>query len=335
LNPQRARLGSEPAHDRVALNLNKEGQFFLNKYTSDGLQRSIVLFRRALERDSTLADAYVGLGNAYMNLGIAHGDLDPREAFPLVRESAQRALALDSASAGGHTLLGMYEWAYGWNWDRAERQLERAVELDPGSAFAHENLAFIYSALGKFDDAIRAAKRAAELDPLTPMMWADVGVQYYAAGRYAEALPQVERALELDPNGPPYHWALGAVYVEMGELSRGVAELERAVELSGGQDGFRGYLGYARALMRDTAAAHAVLRLLDSSWRARPSGNAALAIALVHIGFGNTDQAFHWLDKAYGGRSSNLAFVATTPPGRRLARDRRYTTLLQRLNLRG
>ncbi|MEO7136379.1 MAG: protein kinase [Gemmatimonadales bacterium] len=333
--PERARIGREPTYDQIALNLNKEGQFFLNKYTQDGLQRSIVLFRQALERDSTLADAYVGLGYAYMNLGIAHGDLDSREAFPLVREAAQRALELDSASAGGHVLLGMYEWGYGWDWKRAKAELERAVEIDPGSAFGYNNLAFIYSALGRFDNAIRAATRATELDPLTPMMWADVGVQYYAGERYAEAVPKIDRALQLDPNGPPYHWAMGAVYVEAGEMSKGLDHLQRAVELSGGQEGFRGYVGYARGLMGDTAAAHAVLRRLDTSWRARPSGNTALAIALVHIGLNNRDQAFRWLDEAYRGRSSNLAFIATTAPGKRLASDPRYPVLLRRLNLSG
>ena len=332
---QTVRLSGEPTHDRIALNLNKEGQFFLNKYTRPGLQRSIVLFRQALERDSTLADAYVGLGNAYANLGIGHGDLDPREAFPLVRESAERALALDSSSAAAHALLGIYQFSYGWDWQTAVRELERAVELDPSSAFARDNLAFAYAPLGRFDEAIREGTRATELDPASPMIWADAGVQFYAAGRYAEALPYAQHALDMDPNGPPYHWILGAVYVEMRDFNRAAAEFDRAVELSDGAGWWHGYVGYARGLMGDTAAVHAALDHLNDSWRARSSGNAALAIALVHIGLNDRDKAFHWLDEAYRLQSSLLPFVVTTAPGRRLASDPRYSALLRRLNLKG
>jgi serine/threonine-protein kinase len=332
---QRARLGHEPTHDRLALNLNKEGQFFLNKYTPEALERSIVLFRQALARDSTLADAFVGLGFAYAALGMGHGTLDSREAYPLVRESAERALGLDSLSAGAHALLGIYEWGYGWDWKVSQRELERAVQLDPASAMAYDQLAFTYAALGKFDEAIRAGIRATELDPVTPMYWADAGVQYFASGRYGEALPYVEHALEMDPNGPPYHWILGAIYVEMGRLDKAAAELERTVGLSGGLDYWRGYLGYARGLMGDTAAAHAALRRLDASWRTRSNSTTALAVALVYIGLGDRDAAFHWLDEAYRARSSSLPFVVTTAPGRRLASDPRYAPLLRRLNLRG
>jgi eukaryotic-like serine/threonine-protein kinase len=331
---QHARLAQGPTHDRIALNLNKEGQFFLNKVTQHAVQRSIVLFREALARDSTLADAYVGLGTAYYSLGLAHGDLDPREAFALVRESAERALSLDSGSSGGHALLGIYELGQGWNWSTAERELRRAVELDPTSAFAYDNLAFVYAALGRFEEAIRAITRATELDPVAPIMWADAGVIRYAAGRYREAAHLVERGLEFDPNAHPSRWALGAIYVEMGELSKGAAELQRALELSGGQDGFRGYVGYARALMGESAAANAILRRLNASWRSQPSGNVALAIALVYIGFNKRDEAFRWLDQAYQSRSSNLAFVLTTAPGKRLASDPRYSVLLLRLNLK-
>ncbi|MBW3555069.1 MAG: hypothetical protein KY466_16295 [Gemmatimonadetes bacterium] len=334
--------GAEPAGggrswttDPRALDLYNEGRSYLRQFTNEALRQSIYRFNEAIALDSTFAAAHLGVAQAYFYLGIAHGGLEPREAFPLMRQGARNALALDDSLAEAHALLAEYEMAFGWNWKEAERRLRRAIQLQPDSPTTLRTLAYYLTLVGRYEEAFALDARGLELSPLDPAAWGSAGHNRLLAGQFDAALPLLQRGLELAPDFHPFFLIAGLIHAELGEMTRAVEYLQRADSISGGQVIIRGRLGYVHALAGDSAAARAILReLQEGATGTRPPAKTATAIAVVHIALGQPDSAFAWLDAAYRQRSGNLVHVLRTPAGWRLASDPRYTALLEGIGLR-
>ena len=315
-----------------ALSLFKEGRFFVNQVREEALLHGMSLLREAIVQDSAFAFPYVELARGYYYMGIAHGTMDEREAFPLLKEAAEHALALDE-SADAYALLGAYELYYGRNWMAAGKRFRSAIELDPNSAQAFDHYSVYLAYLGRTDEALAANARARELSPVDPILWSNASVEQYLARRYAQALPFIEKALVLDPNLHATHWILGSVYAEMGDYPRSLKHLRRADSLSGRTAVFHGFFGYGLGLAGDSKSARVILRELMSDYARRPSGKTATAIALTHIGLGERDSAFKWIETSLDRRSSITSFLLISPPAQRLATDPRYGALLRRVGL--
>jgi serine/threonine-protein kinase len=323
-----------PTHDLPALALYTEGRYQLARQTESAVRQGIYRFNEAIERDPHFALAYVGLARAYHTLGVAYGSMEPREAFPLMKAAAERALELDPAAAEAHALLAEYEMAVGWDWAGADDHLRQAIRLDPYAPWVLQRRAGFLTVFGRVDDARALDATAIDLSPLDPLTFTEAAVHRVLAGRPEEALPFVRRGLELGPNFPPILLVAGLLYVETGRLEQGIVYLRQADSLSGGQAILRGRLAYAYALAGDSGSARAILRELKrDAVGARPPAKAATAIALVHIGLGEVDSAFVWLEAAYRQRSGNLTHVLRTPAAWRLAGDSRYVELLRRVGL--
>jgi TolB-like protein/tetratricopeptide (TPR) repeat protein len=328
-------MASARTPDLSALNLYKEGQYYLTRFTEHDVRHSIYLFNESLARDSAFALPYVGLSRAYLLLGIAFGSMEPLDAFPLMKQSADRALSLDDHLAAAHVLLGEYEMAFGWHWAIAETHLRRAIELDPYDPYALQSLAYYLTLVGRYDEVPALSSRAIDLSPVDPMVWNNAGRNYLLAGRFDDALLFTQKGLELAPDFPPLLVEAGHLESERGDARRGVEYLRRADSLSGHQVIIRGRLAYAYALAGDFAASRAILRQLKSeAVGSRPPAKTATAIAVVYIGLGERDSAFRWLNIAYEQRSGNLVHVLRSPSGwRRLVSDPRYPVLLARVGL--
>ncbi|HYU35740.1 MAG TPA: winged helix-turn-helix domain-containing protein [Thermoanaerobaculia bacterium] len=181
------------AHDAVL-----RGRYFLSRGMPDDLRRSADAFREALALDQGSAAAWAGLADA-LHLQVLFGAVSPREGVPPAEEAARKALALDDMLADTHATLGTIRFRYHWDWTGAETEMRRALEINPSSAAAHHDLAWLLLAERRFDEAIAEIRAAQELEPLSVRANADVGWVYYRARRYGEAVRQMERTLEMEP----------------------------------------------------------------------------------------------------------------------------------------
>jgi len=134
----------------------------------------------------------------------------PQECYPKAKAAAKKALELDDTLAEARTSLALAIWYYEFDFSQANREFQRAIELNPNYAIAHQQYGNnTLSAIGRFDDAIVEGKRAVELDPLSLVINADLGANYYYARRYDEAIAQMRKTLEMDPG---YYFA----YITLG-----------------------------------------------------------------------------------------------------------------------
>jgi tetratricopeptide (TPR) repeat protein len=305
-----------------------KGQYGWNTRTEEGLNKAIDFFQQAIAKDPTYALAYSGLSDGYSQLAII-GFVPPKEAFPKAKEAAQKALELDGTLAEAHTSLAWIKANYDWDRAGAEREFQRAIELNPSSVTAHQLYGLALAWTGRFEEGIREFKRALELDPLSIPNNAALGMGFLVARQYDQGIEQERKTLDLDPNFPPAHWYLGAAYVQKSMYKEGIAELEKAVAISPGNKLALSWIGYAYAVAGRRAEAQQVLdRLTDLS---KQKYVPAVYWAQIYAGLGQKDKAFEWLEKGYGDRS--IFAIKADPEYDPLRSDPRFADLLRRMNL--
>lgn len=207
---------SRTVHPR-AYELYVLGRHYWNQRTLQGSHQAIESFLKALTHDSTYAPAYAALADAYMWRG-EQGGMSQREARQAAAGALERALALDETLADAHVSMGKWKFQYEWDWASAEREFQRALELNPGSAHAHQMYGRDLSFVRRFEDARRELEKARELDPLSVPANAYLGQVYLFARQYDRASEQLQKALQIDPNHVLAHHNMGELY-----LSRRVA----------------------------------------------------------------------------------------------------------------
>jgi TolB-like protein/DNA-binding winged helix-turn-helix (wHTH) protein/Tfp pilus assembly protein PilF len=306
-----------------------KGRYFWNKRTEDGLKKSIDYYEEAISQDPKFAAAYAGLAGSYSILG---SDVLPaRVASAKAHAAASRALELDPAIAEGHAELGLVEFYYDWDWKRSEQEFRRAIELNPNYATAHQWYGYYLAAMARFPEALEEAKKAQQIDPLSLSINTTLAGRYRDLHQYAQAIDLNRRTLEMDPNFVPAHIALGATYEEQGNWSQAINEYQQAVAISENNPIALASLGSAYGHLGDQDAARKVIARLQEA--SKHHYVSAFDMAAVFAGIGDPDTAFHWLEKAYTQRESQMAFLNITRRIDPLRSDPRFADLLRRMGL--
>ena len=313
-----------------AYQLYLKGRYFWNKLNVKAAQTGIKYFNQAIELDPHYALAYAGLADSYNLLG-NFGGLPMKVSYPEARAAAEKALGIDDTLAEAHTSLAGVLADYYWDWPESERHFKRAIELNPNYAIAHEWYSAYLDRMGRLDEAIREAQRAQEIDPLSLSASVQVGAAYYWARQYDQAIEQMHKALEMDPNAMDAHRVLGLSFVQKGMHREAIAKFNEARRLFGNHPQMVGLLGYSYGIAGRESEARGVLDELNGLSKQRYV--SPISRAAIHIGLGETDRAFEWLEKAYVERVWVLGILKVEPVFDPLHSDPRFTDLLQRMNL--
>jgi tetratricopeptide (TPR) repeat protein len=307
-----------------------KGRHCWNKRTAEGLRQSIKLFEQAIDLDPGYALAYSGVADAYLNLG-GWGHLPFREAYPRARASASQALAIDADLAEAHVSLAMVYKEYDWDWSGAGREYERALELSPSYAIAHQWFGEYLAAVGRHEEAIAALKRAIELDPLSLIIHATLGRHgYYFARQYDQAMAQLQKTRELDDRFWVGRLWLGWTYANIGRLGEALAELQTARRLDDNLE-IVAALGYTYGRAGQRLEAQQLLDELQQLSQRRYV--SPMLGALIATGMGEYDQAFQWLEQSYADRAQMMSELGAEPAFDPLRADPRFADLLRRVGL--
>lgn len=313
-----------------AYSLYLRGRQALNTRTEEGLRSAIVRFEQALDQDPSFALAYTGLADAHAILALLE-ILPPHEAFPKARAAAENAIALDDGLAEAHASLGLVKFQYEWDWPAAEREFNRALDLNRNYAPAHHFHADYLKAMGRFDEALDEMNRAHELDPLSLAINTGLGHVLYLTRQYDRAIEQYQAAVQLDPTFAPARLWFGRPYLQKGMYAEAISELEQAVALTGRSTMSLAVLGHACASAGQEDRALELLETLKA--RADQSYVPSYWIALIYIGLGVKDEAFVWLERAFRERSSWLVWMGVEPRFDSLRSDPRFASLTARMRL--
>jgi eukaryotic-like serine/threonine-protein kinase len=316
-----------------AYQLYLRGRFSWNKRTPDEIKRGMEYLERATHEDPTFALAYAGLADCYSVLAAGEFAIfPPRQVMPKARAAAQRAVELDESLAEAHCSLASVSFWFDWDWPLAERELTRAIEINPGYAPAHAWLAEYLSAMGRFDEALASAKRATDLDPLsTSIMWTLARV-YNLRGEFDETIGEMQKSLQLEPQSLRPHYILAWAYYKTGQVQKAYDALEKTIAAAGDTPFRKGFLGHIYAATGRTDDARRMVQEMNEQAKSRFV--SSFYIGIVHAALGAIDEAFACMDRAFEERASYMAYFNVTPFLDALKSDPRFDEMVARLGLK-
>ena len=329
LGEEKAALLKRRTESKKAYECYLKGRFYWNKRTVEGLKKGVEYFRQAIDIDPGYAAAYAGLSDSYIILS-AREELSLEDGFAKAKVAATTALKIDDTLAEAHASLA-HAMLHHWDWTEAEREFQRAFELNPNYPSAHHWYSEYLLATSRFEEAIAEVKRAQELDPLSLIINQHIADILYRARRYDESIEQSRKTLEMDSNFWLSHLILGEAYGEKGMYEEAIAEIQRASDLSEESPEVISLLGYTYAKMGQKDEARNMIDNLGE-W-VRGSFVPSFFIAKIHAGLGEKDQAFEWLEKAYEKRAYALFTLNVDPQFDSLRSDLRFTDLVRRIGL--
>lgn len=306
-----------------------KGRFYWNKRTRDGYRAAIEYFNAAINKDPTFALAYAGLADCYNIFG-SYGISAPTESFPLAKAAATKALELDDNLAEAHTSFAYIKYQFEWDWNGAEVEFKRAIDLNPNYALAHSWYGIELAGMGRMEESLREMKRSEELDPLSSSINASEAWMLYQARRYDEAITQFQKALDLDQSFARAHWGIAEPYLLKGNYDKAISEFQASRQLDE-TPLILARLGHAYAVSGRKPEAREILANLKQL--PKPVYVDHYFIAEIHLALGEREQALNELENAYKERSSWMVWLKVDPLLDDLRPDPRFQDLMRHAGL--
>lgn len=326
---EREELARNYTTDPEAYQLYLLGRYHWNKRSGEAIRKSIESFQKAIDRDPNYALAYVGLADAYTTLG-SYYLAPPLEVLPRAREAAEHALQIDAQMGEAHASMGKILTDFYWDWQQAEKEFQRALDLKPNYANTHHWYAILLSNMGRFDESIREINRAVELDYLSPATSTQVGALLYRARRYDQGIAALQKTLEIEPNFVTARIYLGLCYLMQGKHAEAIAEFKKG---SPNDPNLITLIGYAYAL---SGQRHQARRYEQQLNELKTAGQVYVSpgnYACLYSGMGEMDMAFKWLEECYQQHTPSVRGLTTDPLYDPLRADSRFKPMLRRVGL--
>jgi serine/threonine protein kinase/Tfp pilus assembly protein PilF len=270
--------------DTEAYRLYLKGRYYYEKaWTPENLQAAAEFFEKAIAKDSNYAACYAGLADVYAVQGYM-GFVSGPELMNKAKSAANRALQLDEQNPEAHVALANLDFNYFWNFEEAEEEVQKALALDPNSAYAHSVHGWIEASRGRRQEGLAECRKAVELAPMSPMNNFSLAAEYLFAREYIRAIEQANKTLEIDPNDSVAIGVLAHSYEQLKNYNRAMEHWVRLARLRGDETGAkaltrtfekRGYTGFLRKLADDgehrgdyyqAAGSHAMLDEKDAAF---------------------------------------------------------------------
>jgi serine/threonine-protein kinase len=306
-----------------------KGRYHLGRAGRQEIDAAIADFKDAIARDPRSAIAYAGLSDAYTALRSAY--LPPNEVMPQANTAARKAVELDDRSAEAHIALGNVHLYYDWNWDAAAREFRRATDLNPGLAVPHSSLAITLAVSGNDAASVVESRRALELDPLSLPALNDVAWAYYLGRHYPDAIEIAKRAVELAPDQFLAYTTLGLAYEKTGRLDDAIALLEEARRHDDSPTMLEMLGGAYAAAGRDKDAEGV---LADLTKQAGEHYVCPYEVATVYVGLKKNREAIEWLEKGYRDHADCMPWIATDSKLDPLRDNQQFRDIQSRIGVR-
>jgi TolB-like protein/DNA-binding winged helix-turn-helix (wHTH) protein/Tfp pilus assembly protein PilF len=325
------RLRGARAVNPEAFDLYLRGRFAWNQRSVAGFNKAVDYFNQAIQKDPNFALAYSGLADSYTLL-VLYGQ---GSRLPEAKSAAGKALQLNDSLAEAHTSLAAVKILQDWDWQGAEQEFHRAIELNPNFAQAHHwygNL--LLGPQGRHDEAIAELQLAQQLDPLSPIIQADLGFAYFLAGRYDMARQAYQKVAAANPDFIPVHFYLSRYYAQTGEYDSWLKETVKNMRLAG-------YPAQVAALQQVYARGgfHAVMLEMADPAKANKltigsdARQSACSSAAANATLGKAVPALNGLEDCYRWNGTALIYLKVDPVWASMRSESGFQDLLHRIHL--
>jgi DNA-binding winged helix-turn-helix (wHTH) protein/TolB-like protein/Flp pilus assembly protein TadD len=299
------------------------GIYFWNKRSNEGLHKAQQYFQQAIEHDRGYGRAYAMLADTFDMCAYMTEDKEARKRlFEKARQTALQAIEIDETIAEAHTALAMVHSHHDRDMSAAEKEHERAIELNPNYATAHQRYGWYLDHKGQIKRAAQEFQLAAELDPLSVTNTTAWATMLYRLKQFDKAIEICERALEIDPDFDLARLHLALSYEQKQMYDKALNEAYKLVQKKGQTIADLELIGHIYAISGRKAEAQKCIQELKTYAPQYPV--ALFSIAIIYEGLGQRNEAFVWLKKGALTNAYPISLLSYDPRCESLVSDKRF-----------
>jgi len=310
LRKEKSAIVKRHTEDLEAYNWYLKGKYYSETMTEEGFKLAFKYFERSLEKDTNNALVFMGLASLYW-FSTYWGSAHPSDAYPKAREYILKALEIDDSLSEAHSILGSIHMNHDWDWEAAEKEYNKALELNPNHALTHMYYSFLMTVRRRNDEAIKKAKRALELDPLSNYIHTLYGAAYLYARKLDQGINELQSVLNSDPNYFLAHFYIGFTYRAKGMLKEAMEKYKKADLLSGGNPMAIAALLVTKYELGQIKEAEALIKDLEE--RSEKEYIPPICFYLYYKTIGNNDQALKYVQQCCDVHDSFLPWLRVHP----------------------
>jgi serine/threonine-protein kinase len=325
---QEAKISKRGTDDPEAYQLYLKGQYERSRFTAKSLPEAAKLFQKAIDRDPKFALAYVGLADTYLSME-GYIDLLTGETLPQARAAATKAMELDDTMPEAYATLAWIHFN-AWEWDEAEKNFKRSIELNPNYSQVHLKYATYLTTMSRIPEALQEAKIAQDLEPMSTSINSEAAGVKLVAGRLDEGIADLQRVVAVDPSMSLAHQWLAFAYLRKGENEHAIEEAKKEIETSG-----KSTLAFAQAAyMYHAAGRKDEARTMAQEVIRRAVFTPAMDMACAYIALDDNDTALQWLQRGVIDHSGDMNYITWPPWFDGIHNDPRYLSILRTMKLK-
>jgi len=331
LENDRASISRNYTQNTEAYELYLKGRFYLNRRGAS-IMTGIHCFQMAIDLDPDFALAYTGFADANLMAGF-YGLVPPRQVAHKAKLSAETALKLDPSLCEPYCSLGFYHTIFEWNWEEAEKNLLKSIEINPAYAQAHYwyGLNFLAWVKKDFNNAEKQGRIALELEPFSTICIGVYGAILLSSGKFKESLAACITGIELDANSFICHLYKGWAYLGLKQYEEAVQTFTHLMKISNKHHFSLNGLIMTYCMVGNIDEARLLLDELKESSAKEYIGCTLTALSTAFLG--ELDKAFDYLENAYNDREPVLLTLYQLPVPETLKTDPRFQQLLEKIGV--
>ena len=326
---EKARLTVSRKVSPEAYSLYLKGRYFARILTEEGQRKAILHFQKSIQCDPDYAPAYAGLAECLIELAYFFG-MEPKKAFAEAKPAALKAVALDDEFAEAHAALGLLRLLDDWDWQAADAETRRAIELAPGNPYVYWKRGVYLRYAGRCDESIPVHLHAESLDPFSIVAIQEVGYALYYARRFGEAAEQIQKAIELEPAWDQLYFGLGLTLLQQPRrLEEAITALHTAVQKEPGNVFSVAALIYGLGHAGQKKEAKRHLDQLMKKYEYVP----CWFLAMAWVGLSERERALEALQQAFRDHEPCMVSLKVDPIFDPLRNDSRFTDMIRGVGL--
>ena len=325
-------LGKEYTENAEAYRAYLRGRTIFDRRIENGFQQILDEYQKAVSLDPTFALAYTGLADLFSRRGNALNGAESQDAYKKAKIYAQKALEMDGDLAEAHSSLARIRRTADWDWEGAEKEFKRALELDPNNTTALAWYAQMLSSLGRHDEALSTIKRAVKIDPITPSVTGILFPVLEGRGDFDEGLRLAEEAYLFDKENNNSRRSYATFLYHKGEYEKVIEVVEGFAEnQKNTKHVWLSLLAASYQKIGSTEKANEHLKKIEEE--SKENSKLLYSLAVNYAELNRFDEAIAALEKCFELREERLIWMNTEPRFGDLKLDARFQDLVKRMNL--